>query len=185
MAGCAAASWTVSATLLIHPTRWLDTGAFTRHLSAEKRGDAVTRFVLDDFLPYQLAVLANRVSRDFSRLYRSRYGISIAEWRIVAHLSQAQGPVSVGEICRRVELEKSKVSRAASRLHEKGFVLKVPSQTDRRLVELSLTEAGHDMIRTLAPLAASFQEELLQSLGPRRHDFTAALREFLQPGDTS
>lgn len=140
----------------------------------------MSRFVLDDFLPYKLAVLANRVSREFSELYRDRYGMDVAEWRIVAHLSQADKPVSVGELCRRVELEKSKVSRAASRLHDKGLVVKSVSRTDRRLVDLSLTEKGQAMIRDLAPLAAAFQERLLRGLGDHRADFATGLDLLLK-----
>ena len=79
-------------------------------------GESLADFVLNDFLPYQLSVLSARISRDFSDLYGERFGISVSEWRIVAHLSQTSGPVSVREIYGRVNMDKSRVSRAAARL---------------------------------------------------------------------
>ena len=71
-------------------------------------------FELTDFLPYQLAVAAGRVSRAFSDRYRAEFGLSIPEWRVLAHLSTADA-VSIREIHARVDMDKSKVSRAAAR----------------------------------------------------------------------
>jgi DNA-binding MarR family transcriptional regulator len=124
----------------------------------------VSDFNLDDFLPYQIAELSRRVSAAFSRHYRERYGISVAEWRVVAHLSQ-QAAVSVREIHERVGMDKPKVSRAASRLEEAGYITKVVNEADRRLVELSLTPKGEEMIEVLAPIAAAYQRDLDAALG--------------------
>ncbi|HHB80240.1 MAG TPA: MarR family transcriptional regulator, partial [Aliiroseovarius sp.] len=73
--------------------------------------------------------------------------------------------VSVREICRRVNMDKPKVSRAASRLEAKGHLRKVENPRDRRLVELSLTEAGHAMVDELTPLANAYEAELVAALG--------------------
>ena len=124
----------------------------------------MSRFDLENFLPYQLAVLSQRVSEGFARHYRDRFGINVAEWRVVAHLSQ-QDAVSVREICRRVNMDKPKVSRAASRLEAAGFVRKEENPSDRRLVKLSLTAAGHAMIAELAPIAQSYETELAALMG--------------------
>ena len=124
----------------------------------------MSRFDLENFLPYQLAVLSQRVSEGFARHYRDRFGINVAEWRVVAHLGQ-QDAVSVREICRRVNMDKPKVSRAASRLEAAGYVRKETNPSDRRLVKLSLTAAGHAMIAELAPIARAYEEELAALMG--------------------
>ena len=121
-------------------------------------------FDLNGFLPYQLAVLASRVSRDFSTLYKQKFGISVAEWRVVAHLSQ-EGSVSVREIHKRVDMDKSKVSRAASRLEKRGFVTKSANPDDGRLVSLALTESGQQMIAEMTPIAREFEASVLAELG--------------------
>ncbi|MCU0911068.1 MAG: MarR family winged helix-turn-helix transcriptional regulator [Rhodobacteraceae bacterium] len=123
-----------------------------------------TDFALDDFLPYRLNVLAGRLSREFAQRYREKFGISIPEWRVVAHLSQS-GAVSVREIHARVDMDKSKVSRAAARLEAAGYVEKRVNPADRRLVELSLTDRGRAMMAELAKVAAAYQHELLARAG--------------------
>ena len=45
---------------------------------------AANGFRLEDFLPYQLSVAANRVSRLFARRYSEAFGLSIPEWRVIA-----------------------------------------------------------------------------------------------------
>ena len=130
----------------------------------------MTDFNLDDFLPYQLSELSRRVSAGFSDHYKDRYGISVAEWRVMAHLSQ-QEAVSVREIHRRVGLDKPKVSRAATRLEAAGYVTKVINPNDRRLIELSLTPQGRELIATLAPIAADYQARLVAALGDGAEDF--------------
>ncbi|MDJ0628538.1 MAG: MarR family winged helix-turn-helix transcriptional regulator [Rhodobacter sp.] len=139
-------------------------------------------FDLDAFLPYQLAVLSARVSRDFSAHYRERFGIGVAEWRVVANLSQV-GTASVGDIHDRVDMDKSKVSRAASRLEAAGYISKAPHPTDGRLVALTLTDKGRAMIRDLAPVAKRFEAEVLAGLGDQAPAFRSALQCLLKASD--
>ena len=140
-------------------------------------------FVLDDFLPYQLAVVAERVSRQFARHYKEMFGLSRAEWRVVAHLSQ-QSSVSVREIAARAELDKSKVSRAVSRLEAQGYISKESSSFDRRLVVLTLTDKGRAMVDALTPIAQGYQDEVLRDLGTDAEAFRRALSRLMaQPGE--
>lgn len=135
-------------------------------------------FDLDAFLPYRMNVAAGRLSRAFSRHYRERFGLSTAEWRVLAHLAQSGG-VSVREIHARVDMDKSKVSRAAARLEAAGHVTKRPSGTDRRLVELALTDSGTAMMAELAGIARTFQAGLVQDLGAADTEaLDRALRRF-------
>lgn len=144
----------------------------------ETKGLGVTSFKLDDFLPYQLAVLSSRVSAEFSKHYKEAYGISVSEWRVVAHLSQVDS-VSVREIHKRVDMDKPKVSRAASRLEASGYITKTVNPSDRRLVELSLTEKGRAMIEALAPIADSYEAQLTQLLGAQDAGFREAVLTML------
>ena len=135
----------------------------------------MTDFNLDDSLPYQLAELSRRVSAGFSKHYRDSYGISVAEWRVLAHLSKDEA-VSVREIHVRVGMDKPKVSRAASRLEAAGYVTKAVNPADRRLVELSLTGKGRELIATLAPIASDYQASLMAALGEGAEEFVGTVR---------
>ena len=128
-------------------------------------------FRLDDFLPYQLSVAASEISRRFAARYASEAGLSIPEWRGLAHLSR--------DITGRVNLEKSVVSRAASRLQEAGYVTKVGHGVDRRLIVLELTGEGEALMARLARLAEEFQAELKAELGADADAFARAMRTIV------
>lgn len=133
-------------------------------------------FDLSTFLPYRLSVLAKRVSTDFARLYGDRFGITIAEWRVLAHLSQHDS-VSVREIHQRADMDKSKVSRAAARLEQAGLVEKRVGAGDRRLISLSLTSKGREVVAAIVPLARGFEREIEGVLGRGE---TAAFRRNVE-----
>lgn len=138
-------------------------------------------FELDRFLPYRLNVAAGRVSRRFARFYQAETGISIPEWRVLAHLSQG-GSMSVRDIHARVDMDKSKVSRAAARLEEAGLVRKLGHDTDRRLVALSLTPAGEALMARLGAIAMAFQDELMAELGSNAAALDAGLGALIGAG---
>lgn len=135
-------------------------------------------FDLDNFLPYRLNVAATRVSRLFSTRYAAEAGISIPEWRVLAHLSRS-GQVSVREIHERVHMDKSKVSRAAASLEAAGLVRKTDNTSDKRLVSLELTDHGRDLMRRLTVVADTFQAELLVALGSDAPGLSRALESLM------
>ncbi len=124
-----------------------------------------SNFDLKQFLPYRMAVAADRLSAGLAKRYRDDFGISVAEWRVLVHVADA-GTVSIREIQQRVHLEKSKASRAASRLEENGYLSKDINDHDRRLVALRLTPKGTDLMNQLRPVAMDFQAQLDQILAP-------------------
>ena len=144
------------------------------------RGDVPTTFDLNDFLPYRLAVASSQISREFAALYRKEFGISLAEWRILAHLSQTE-KVSVRDIHERVDMDKSKVSRAAARLEQAGLLEKLTNRGDRRLVSLSLTAEGRALIGRIIPMALTFQEHLVKRLGDVAPGLNAGLDRLTEP----
>ena len=136
-------------------------------------------FDLFGFTPYRLAVAAKRTSEDLARQYRDRFGISIPEWRVLVHLAHA-GEVSVRDIEARVAMEKYEISRAAKRLREAGLIHRKENPDDRRLVILSLTEAGRQMMAELIPLAQAHQADLEKRLGAEFAKLEAGLEALLR-----
>ena len=57
------------------------------------------------------------------------------------------------------------ISRAAARLQEAGLIEKAAHPTDRRLVALSLTAQGQDLMTRILPRARAFEAELDACLG--------------------
>ena len=134
-------------------------------------------FDLASFLPYQLAVAAAQISRGFADRYRRDFGLSIPEWRVLAHLAQS-GAVSVREIHQRVDMDKSKVSRAAARLEQAGLIEKRENPGDRRLVDIRLTDPGQALVARILPVALAYQDEVLARLGDDAAPFRRALERL-------
>lgn len=138
------------------------------------------QFILENFLPYQLSILASRISRDFSKEYISRFGLSNAEWRIIAHLSQETETISIREIYQKVDLEKSKVSRAVSKLAERQLLSKKVNLSDKRLVDLKLTKVGREIIDEMTEIAMDFEARFLQKIenpGSFKNTINALLKD--------
>lgn len=136
-------------------------------------------FDLDRFLPYRMTVAAERLSADLARRYRRDFGITVPEWRVLVHMAHA-GSVSVRDLERRAGLEKSKASRAASRLQGEGLVAKKTHAADRRLVELTLTEKGRRLMARLLPVAIAYQERLEAVLAEHMAALDGALDRIIR-----
>lgn len=135
-------------------------------------------FDLSAFLPYRLTVAAQRVSAGLAQHYRERYGIVVAEWRILVHLLDS-GEVSVGDIGQIVNLEKSKVSRAAQRLADDGLITKTVNSADRRLVSMMLTDKGRALMGEILPHAIAYQKRLDSLLEDHLAGLDAALTTLM------
>jgi DNA-binding MarR family transcriptional regulator len=136
-------------------------------------------FDLDGFVPYLLAATAQKLSAQLAAGYQSRFGISIAEWRILVNVGYVSD-ASVRDIEQRVGLEKSKASRAASRLVEKGYVSKTVDLADRRLIKLALTDKGADLLRQIVPIAKDNSAALEQTLMEDHAVLQRILKQLLQ-----
>ena len=123
-------------------------------------------FHLDEFLPYRLSVAASQISRRFAARYAKEAGLTIPEWRVLAHLSRC-GAVSVRDIHSCVNLEKPRVSRAVARLETQGLVSKAPVDLDGRLVAISLTDRGREVLDDIVPIAKSLDQTLRDSVDAR------------------
>lgn len=126
-------------------------------------GDAGTALVLEDFLPYRLAVLAHKVSRELAGVYEERFGLSIPEWRVLANLGRF-GPLYAGELAERSSMDKPKVTRALQRMEAAGLVQRTIDAEDRRQVRLALTRRGRSMFREIAELALEWEAQFLSPL---------------------
>jgi DNA-binding MarR family transcriptional regulator len=123
------------------------------------------RLVLEDFLPYRLSVLTNRISHAIAREYGARFGLSIAEWRVMAVLGRF-APASAGEVAERSAMDKVRVSRAVARLKRSGLIVAATDRSDRRRSALRLSAPGKRIYRRIVPLALGLEAELIGALTP-------------------
>lgn len=136
-------------------------------------------FDLSAFLPYRLAIAAARISRALARRTERDFGLSIPEWRVLAHLARGDA-LSVKDIAARVDMDKSKISRAASRLESAGLLAKATDPSDARMVALTLTTKGRNLMARLIPMALAYEAEVLADLGPMAGGLHRGLDRLLE-----
>lgn len=133
------------------------------------------RLQLERFLPYRLASLAQRLSTSLSGIYREEFGVSIAEWRVLANLAEQQ-ELNPTEIAHQTSMDKARVTRALKDLRAKGCLVQRRDRGDGRAYRLRLSAAGLALYRRIVPLALAWEAELLDALEPGEH---AALLRIL------
>jgi DNA-binding MarR family transcriptional regulator len=122
--------------------------------------------VLEQFLPYRLSILSNRVSRAIARRYAKTFELSIPEWRVIAVLGRRPG-LTAKEIAEATEMDKVAVSRAVARLITAKRVASRADRADARRQLLSLTREGESVHARIAPIALASEERLLAALDAR------------------
>ncbi len=111
----------------------------------KKRYEALSdfRYSLRSFL---------RFSEDAARAE----GITVLQYQLMLHTQGFEGRewASVSEIAERLQTQAHGVVALVSRCEEAGLVERVPSQVDRRLVEVHLLPLGRQKLARLAALHA-------------------------------
>ncbi|GMN13116.1 MarR family winged helix-turn-helix transcriptional regulator [Altererythrobacter sp. MTPC7] len=115
---------------------------------------------LADFLPYRLSVASNAVSARIADLYRSRFGLTIGEWRIMAMLGEGE-PLTQRELVTATLMDKVAVNRACKVLEKRELVSRTPHPDDGRSHRLALTGAGEGIYNEVMPLAREIERQLL------------------------
>jgi len=130
---------------------------------------------LDRFVPYRLSVLTNRISNAIARHYSERFGLSIAEWRVMAVLGQSP-ELSASEVALRTEMDKVQVSRAVASLVRRRRVRKTLDGADGRITRLVLTPRGRAIYDEIVPQALELEERILSGFDSKER---AALDRLL------
>jgi DNA-binding MarR family transcriptional regulator len=120
---------------------------------------------LEEFLPYQLNVVASLVSQALSRIYVDRYGIDVPEWRILVTLGQFE-TMTAKAVGAHSHMHKTKVSRAVGELERRKLLVRRENRADRREAFLTLTAAGRAIYNDLAPGALDFARRLFETVEP-------------------
>ena len=143
---------------------------------------------LAGFLPYQLSVASNAVSALIAERYRKRFGLKIAEWRVMAVLGDCCGPgggqgggpgggaMTQRALTAATVMDKVAVNRAVKVLEDRGLVARVPNPGDGRSHLLALTGEGRAIHGEVMPLARATEADLLADLAVEEQ---ATLRQLL------
>ncbi len=115
------------------------------------------------FLPYVLSITSNAVSGRIAQEYRTRFGLSVPEWRVMAVLGDA-GTLTQRDLTQRTLMDKVAVNRACKVLEERGLAARTPNEQDGRSHHLELTADGKAMHGEIMPLALEMEKRVFEGL---------------------
>ena len=132
---------------------------------------------LDDFVPYQLYRVTNKLNaRLLKRLKSMR--INSSQWRVLSVL-RAYGPMSIGGIVETTLMEQPTTSRVVAQLEREGHVGRRLSDHDSRVAEIWITAAGLQAFEHIVPAALKHQSLAFQNVSAKETaQLVATLRKI-------
>jgi len=118
---------------------------------------------LDDFIPYQLSTASNAVSDLIAREYKSRFGLKIPEWRVMAVLGN-HGASTQRQLVEATLMDKVTVNRAVKALVDRALLSRSPNSADGRSHHLMLSETGRDLYNQIMPAAEAMEKKIMAVL---------------------
>ena len=118
---------------------------------------------LQDYFPFFLGTISNRWTTTSSKIYLDRFGVGIADWRVLASI-QALGAASSQEIVGLIAMDAAAVSRSVVKLEKDGFIKRSQGRFVGRTKPYELTDTGRDLYAQLRDVALARENQLLDAL---------------------
>lgn len=138
---------------------------------------------LDDFIPYQLSTASNAVSDLISNEYKSRFGLKIPEWRVMAVLG-SRGSSTQRQLVEATLMDKVTVNRAVKTLVDRELLGRSPNSADGRSHHLMLSQTGRDLYDQIMPAAEVMEKKIMTVLtADDRRQLSTMLAKIKQSAD--
>ncbi|TQI69977.1 DNA-binding MarR family transcriptional regulator [Gramella sp. Hel_I_59] len=115
-------------------------------------------------LVLNLIVTANFLSEEMQEVLKP-YGVSSQQFNVLRILRGQKGkPANLGTIQERMVSKMSNTTRLVDKLIEKGFCQRITCPSNRRKVEITITEAGQDLLKEIDPVVESMENRFSEKL---------------------
>ncbi len=139
------------------------------------RSSRATPYDVRSLLSHRLLVLSNTLGKGALRLYAQRFGVPLAEWRLLAALA-VEAPASVNALAAALNTDKGWISRTTASLVDKGLATTRADPDDARSFQILLTATGRALHKRILPAALERQQKLLKAFSDKE---LATLDDFL------
>lgn len=116
--------------------------------------------LLRGLISHRVLVLSNTLALAAARYYPRRFGVRLAEWRVIDALQAGRGITAI-EISQWLKTDKAWVGRSVERLIGAGYARRRPDPAHGRRQLLTLTPKGKRAYRAIAAAARRRNENLL------------------------
>lgn len=114
--------------------------------------------------------------RDINHVMRSLYEGKGSQKRILIVLNEV-GNITQRELTERLGIQPGSVSEVIAKLEDAGNIVRVPSESDRRTMDVALTEQGRILAETLLAQREKRHEEMFSCLSEEER---SSLLKFLE-----
>ena len=128
---------------------------------------------------YKVGLLAKLLDRRSTPWFLARFGLTLAEWRLLTHLYPIAS-ATTKSLADRLHVDKAEVSRACASLVERNYALRHPDPRDGRSALFEITAKGRKLHDRVIPFRRAEQEELRRCLAAAEFvSFNTALDKLL------
>jgi MarR family transcriptional regulator for hemolysin len=106
-----------------------------------------------------------RLVRAYADKQAARYGITRAQWAVLAKVERAEG-LKQTELAEQMEMQPITLTRLIDRLCDNGWIERRSDDSDRRVNRLYLRKAARPLLGKLSGLRSELTATALQGIGP-------------------
>ena len=144
----------------------------------DKTGEIATDVKLDDFLPYLLNRIVNRLNMNLAEDLKG-IGVTVQQYRVLAVLMAGEGR-SVNELSVYTVIEQSTLSKLLDRMEQAGLIHRKSDASDGRVVNITITDEGTACFAKAMPLALGHYRTAIQGVDEEEHELlTRTLHKIL------
>jgi DNA-binding MarR family transcriptional regulator len=119
----------------------------------------VNSYALKNSVGYLMRMCSNLVLPQMEALFQDQE-LTFSQWTTLVALHDGR-IATPGDLSQNICHDAGSLTRLVDQMVERGFVVRGRSETDRRVVTLSLTPRGRSLVEQLAPKVMHFWNELL------------------------
>jgi DNA-binding MarR family transcriptional regulator len=129
-----------------------------------------------DHLPHRLQLLSKMIDRQTARQLQQEFGISLAEWRVLAFICSA-GPATAAQIGNASAIDRAEVSRAVARLEDAALIDRRTDPAHRKRMILEPSATGRELFGRIRDRRRAYFDTIMSGIPPEtRSTVDAALR---------
>src|ERR1700759_793030 len=106
-----------------------------------------------------------RLMRAYADRQAARYGITRAQWAVLAKVERAEG-MKQTELAAQMEMQPITLTRLIDRLCDNGWIERRNDETDRRVNRLYLKKAARPLLGKLSGLRSELTATALEGINP-------------------
>lgn len=144
-----------------------------------QRKQATGRVDITTLLSYRILILSSTLARWAAREYWKRFGLKLAEWRILSIVG-ARGSMSVNEVSDAISVDKAWISRSVPKLMKRGLLRVGGDPNDGRRTLLQVTPKGALIHGKMSEISRARQQRLVRALDSSEMNELRRLLTLLQ-----